>query len=452
MRAKAGLKSTMAINPFETAKEQLQKAAETAKLDKDKIEQLKSPDRYVEVSIPVKMDSGEQKVFTGFRSQHNNARGPYKGGIRYHQQVNLDEVRALSFWMSFKNAVVNVPFGGGKGGIIVNPKELSVGELERLSCGYVRKIYPIIGPEMDVPAPDVNTTGQIMGWMLDEYQKCSGKKSMATFTQHQNQEYQEYLDKKDTPAQCKTAYWLRNFGAGFTGKSLDNGGSQGREEATGFGGMYVFEEVVKSKVVDLAKNAGIAVQGFGNVSTFFAQAAEKRGFKVVALSDSKGGIYNPDGLNFEKVLAHKKSTGALKNFAGAKNISNEELLQLPVDVLVPAALENVLTGDNAAKIKAKLIVEMANGPTTPAADMVFATKNITVIPDILANSGGVCVSYYEWYQNMHNEKWGKEQVLQKLSAQIKQAYVDVLAVKNKYHTTFRVAAYILAAQRIIEKM
>jgi glutamate dehydrogenase/leucine dehydrogenase len=408
----------MIINPFETAKEQLQKAAELAGLDKDKVEQLKHPDRYVEVSIPVKMDSGEQKIFTGFRSQHNNARGPYKGGIRYHQQVNLDEVRALSFWMSFKNAVVNVPFGGGKGGVIVNPKELSAGELERLSRGYVKKIFPIIGPETDVPAPDVNTTGQIMGWMLDEYQKLSGNKSMAT----------------------------------FTGKSLDNGGSQGREEATGFGGVYVFEEVIKSKAVNLHAGATVAIQGFGNVSTFFAQAAERLGYKVVALSDSKGGIYNPEGLSFEKVLSHKKSGGALKDFAGAKNISNSELLELPVDVLVPAALENVLTGDNAAKVKAKLIIEMANGPTAPAADMVFASRGIVVIPDILANSGGVCTSYYEWYQNMNGESWSREQVLEKLSAQIKQAYSDVLEQKDKHSCTFRTAAYILAAQRIIEKM
>lgn len=406
------------INPFETAKAQLEQATEIAKLDADKVVRLKTPDRYVEVSIPIKMDDGSQKIFIGFRSQHNNARGPYKGGIRYHQQVSLDEVRALSFWMSFKNAVVDVPFGGGKGGIIVNPKELSASELERLSRGYVKKIYPIIGPKMDVPAPDVNTTGQIMGWMLDEYQKCSGNKSMAT----------------------------------FTGKSLDNGGSQGREEATGFGGVYVFEEAVKSKTVDIPAGSTVAIQGFGNVSTFFAQAIEKLGYKVAALSDSKGGIYNPEGLSFEKVLAHKKSSGALKDFASAKNISNSDLLELPVDVLVPAALENVLTGDNAAKIKAKLIIEMANGPTTPAADMVFASKNIVVIPDILANSGGVCVSYYEWYQNMNTESWNKEQVLEKLSKQIKQAFADVLEIKNKYNTTFRIAAYILAAQRIIEKM
>ena len=406
------------INPFDSAKSQLQKAADVAKLDKDKVEQLKHPDRYVEVSIPVKMDSGAQKIFTGFRSQHNNARGPYKGGIRFHQDVNLDEVRALSFWMSFKNAVVNVPFGGGKGGIIVNPKELSVSELERLSRAYIDKIYPIIGPEVDVPAPDVNTTGQIMGWMLDEYQKRSFNSSKAT----------------------------------FTGKALDNGGSQGREEATGYGGVYVFEEVLKSQAANVSMGGKVAIQGFGNVSTFFAKACEKLGYKVVALSDSKGGIYNPEGLPFEKVLAHKKATGALKDFTGSKNITNAELLELPVDVLVPAALENVLTKDNAEKIQAKLIVEMANGPTAPEADAIFDQKGVVVIPDILANSGGVCVSYYEWYQNMKGLSWSKEEVLEKLSKQIKLAFADVHERQKKYSTSFRTAAYVLAAERIISAM
>jgi glutamate dehydrogenase (NAD(P)+) len=405
-------------NPFETAKSQLEAAAKLANLDKDKVEQLKNSDRYVEASIPIKMDNGLQRIFTGFRSQHNNARGPYKGGIRYHQDVSLDEVRALSFWMSFKNAVVNVPFGGGKGGIIVNPKELSLGELERLSRGYVKKMSPIFGPEMDVPAPDVNTNGQIMGWMLDEYQKITGSKSMAT----------------------------------FTGKSLDNGGSEGREEATGFGGVYVFEEVVESKVVGLPQVSKIAIQGFGNVATFFAQAAEKLGYKIVALSDSKGGVYNAQGLNLIEAMAHKKTTGALKDFGGAKNITNEELLEVECDVLVPAALENVLTEKNADKIKARLIIEMANGPTTPEADAVFAKKGITTIPDILANSGGVCTSYFEWYQNMHDEKWTKDQVLEKLSKQIKLAFADTSATRNKYNTTFRNAAYVLAAERIIAAM
>lgn len=405
-------------NPFETAKAQLEAAAKVAGLDKDKVEQLKYPDRYVEACIPVKMDSGVQKIFTGFRSQHNNARGPYKGGIRFHQDVNLDEVRALSFWMSFKNAVVNVPFGGGKGGVIVNPKELSVGELERLSRGYVQKMHPLFGPEMDVPAPDVNTTGQIMGWMLDEYQKQSGNKSMAT----------------------------------FTGKSLDNGGSQGREEATGFGGVYVLEKILDNKILDISKGNKVAIQGYGNVASFFAKAAKDLGFVIVALSDSKGGIYNADGLDLEKVAAHKKSSGGLKDFAGAKNITNAELLELPVDVLVPAALENVLTQENAEKIKARLIVEMANGPTTGEADVIFEKKGVVVIPDILANSGGVATSYFEWYQNMKDEKWNKEQVLEKLSKLIKQAFADVYERQKKYSTTFRTAAYILASERIIEAM
>ena len=408
----------MNINPFETAKDQLQQAAEIAKLDKNKVEQLLHPDRYVEVSIPVMMDNGEQKTFTGFRSQHNNARGPYKGGIRYHQQVSLDEVRALSFWMSFKNAVVNVPFGGGKGGVIVNPKELSEGELERLSRGYVKKMYLLFGPELDVPAPDVNTTGQIMGWMLDEFEKLTGKKAPAT----------------------------------FTGKSLDNGGSQGRTEATGFGGVYVFTEALKAKAAKVSEGGSVAIQGFGIVASYFARAAKNLGFKVVALSDSKGGIYNADGLDIEKVEAHKKSAGMLKGFKGAKDIPNEQLLELECDVLVPAALENVLTGDNADKIKAKLIIEMANGPTTKEADAVFAKKNIIVIPDILANSGGVATSYYEWYQNMHKESWSKDQVLKKLETQMIQAFADVFKVRNKYKTSFRNAAYILAAKRIIEKM
>jgi glutamate dehydrogenase/leucine dehydrogenase len=408
----------MSVNPFESAKSQLAKAAKIANLDNNKVLQLMRPDRYVEVSIPVVMDNGQQKIFIGFRSQHNNARGAYKGGIRFHQDVNLDEVRALSFWMTFKNAVVNVPFGGGKGGVIVNPKELSIAELEKMSRGYVKKMAPIFGPEIDVPAPDVNTNGQIMGWMLNEYQKLSGNQSKAT----------------------------------FTGKSLDNGGSQGREEATGFGGVYVFEEVVKSKVVDLPAGSSIAIQGFGNVATFFAQAAIKLGYKVVALSDSKGGIYNAEGLDYEKVMAHKKTTGALKDFIGAKNISNEELLELPVEILVPAALENVLTEQNAEKIKAKLIIEMANGPTTPEADSIFEKNGVVVIPDILANSGGVATSYFEWYQNMHNEVWDKDQVLEKLSKLIKQAYYDVLEKRQQYNTSFHSAAYILATERIITAM
>ena len=416
-------------NPFETAVKQLEAAAAIANLDKNKIERLKNPDRYIEASIPVVMDSGEQKIFKGFRSQHNNARGPYKGGIRYHQQVDLDEVRALSFWMTFKNACIDVPFGGSKGGIIVNPKELSQTELEKLSRGWVRKMYRVLGPEVDVPAPDVNTNGQIMEWMVDEYRKLTN-------------------DPKSS--------------AVFTGKPLGKGGSEGREEATGFGGFYVLEALLQNfsplargnvpSASEGQKGLAIAVQGFGNVAIFFAQLAAERGFKVVAVSDSQGGVVNMLGLDLKQAREHKKQTGALKDFPGAQNISNAELLELDVDILAPAALENVLTKDNAEKIKAKLILELANGPTTREADEIFDRRGIPVIPDILANSGGVCVSYYEWYQNMYPEKWSKEQVLEKLEKQIKKAFADVATVGEEYKTTFRSAAYILAAKRIMAKM
>lgn len=404
-------------NPFETAKHQLTEAAKIAGLDANKIERLKNPDRYTEISIPVVMDNGEQQIFTGFRSQHNNARGPYKGGIRYHQNVSLDEVRALSFWMSFKNAVVNVPFGGGKGGIIFDPKLVSETELEKISRGFVQKLYRLIGPEVDVPAPDVNTGGQIMGWMLDEYEKLTNTKAPAT----------------------------------FTGKALDNGGSEGRTEATGFGGGYILREAIKNNLVATDKKT-IAIQGFGNVATYLAEAVKDMDFKIVALSDSKGGIYKEDGLDLSAVEEHKKQTKALKDFPGSKNISNEELLELDVTVLVPAALENVLTADNADRVKAKFILEMANGPTTPEADVIFAKKGVPVIPDILANSGGVATSYYEWYQNMHTEHWTKEQVLEKLDKQMIQAFADVYEAKQKHNCTFRQAAYIVAAGRIIEAM
>ncbi len=405
------------INPFETAKSQLDAAARLARLDADKIERLKHLDRYVEVSIPVEMDDGKQKIFTGFRSQHNNSRGPYKGGIRYHQDVSLDEVRALSFWMSFKNAVVDVPFGGGKGGIIVNPKESSEGELERLSRGFIRKIYRLLGPELDVPAPDVNTNGQIMGWFLDEYQKLTETKAPAT----------------------------------FTGKNIEDGGSEGRTEATGFGGGIVLREAVKNNLID-SEEKTIAIQGFGNVATYLAESVKDLGFTIVALSDSKGGIYNKQGIDLAAAEEHKKQTGALKDLPGAENITNEQLLELDIAVLVPAALENVLTDDNANNIKAKFILEMANGPTAPEADKIFADKGIVVMPDILANSGGVCTSYYEWYQNMHDEKWTKDEVLKKLEQQMTQAFNDVLEKKNQYNTTLRTAAYILAAERMIKTM
>jgi|SRR5579872_39 len=405
-------------NPFETAISQLERAAKIAGLEKNAVERLKNPDRITLVSLPIALDNGMQKIFQGFRSQHNNSRGPYKGGIRYHQQVSLDEVKALSFWMTFKNAVVNVPFGGGKGGIIVNPKELSETELEKLSRAYVQKLYMIFGPNLDVPAPDVNTNGKIMAWMLDEYEKITGTKAAAT----------------------------------FTGKPLDRGGSEGREEATGFGGGVVLREALRSKVIKTKVGGSVAIQGFGNVASHFAEAIKETGLKIVALSDSKGGIYNPDGIDLIAAEQHKKNTGALNGLAGTKNISNDELLELQVNILVPAALENVLNADNANKIRAELILEMANGPTTPEADQIFEKKNIAVIPDILANSGGVATSYFEWYQNVNAQKWSRSEVLKKLEEQMVSAWSDVLTTQKKYHGTFRDAAYILAASRIIEKI
>ena len=408
----------MTNNPFESAKAQLDAAAKASNADPNIVERLKHPDRYIEVSIPVVMDDGTTlRIFSGFRSQHNNARGPYKGGIRYHQDVNLDEVRALSFWMTFKNAVVNVPFGGGKGGIIVNPKELSEGELERLSRGYMKQMFRNFGPLVDVPAPDVNTTGQIMGWMRDEFEKLTGTTAPGV----------------------------------ITGKSLDDGGSQGRTEATGFGGGYVLREAMNAGLVP-GERKTIAIQGFGNVATYLAEYVKEHGFKIVALSDSKGGIYNENGIDLAAAEAHKQATRALKGLEGSSEISNEELLELDVDVLVPAALENVLTGDNASRIKAKFILEMANGPTTPEADAIFAQNGVMVVPDILANSGGVCVSYFEWYQNQNNETWSKEDVLKKLDERMVAAFADVRAAQEKYSCTMRTAAYIVATERIAEQM
>lgn len=401
-------------NPFKNAIDQLEKAGKIAELDRDFLDRMKTLDRYVEVSIPVTMDNGSQHIFQGFRSQHNNARGPYKGGIRFHPDVNLDEVQALSFWMTFKCAVINVPFGGGKGGIIVDPKILSEKEIENISRGYIKKMYPVLGPKLDVPAPDVNTGEKIMGYMLDEYEKIIDKKAPAT----------------------------------FTGKAISNGGSEGRTEATGFGGGIVVREIIKTGLV--STGATVAIQGFGNVATYFAESMIKQGLKVVALSDSRGGIYNENGIDIALAIAHKKNTGALTSLTGTKNITNVELLLLQVDILVPSALENVLTAENASQVCAKIIVEMANGPTTGSADDIFEKNGVIVIPDILANSGGVATSYFEWYQNMNSEKWQREDVLKKLDDLMVSAWNNIVVIKEKYKTTLRNAAYILAAKRIEE--
>ncbi len=404
------------ISPFKNALEQLANAAEILNLDKAVWEQLKKPQRILSVSVPVMMDNGETKVFDGFRVQYNNARGPFKGGLRYHPQVDMDEVKALAFWMSIKNAVVGVPYGGGKGGIAVDPKKLSKGELERLSRKFIDLIYKDIGPHVDVPAPDVNTTPEIMGWMVDEYSKLVGSFQPAV----------------------------------ITGKPLSMGGSQGREEATGFGGVEILK--VAAKEMKLKKGATVAIQGFGNVGSFFASLAVKSGFKVVAVSDSKGGIYDPKGLDVASVEAHKKTTGSLRGFPGAKEVTNEKLLELPADILVPAALENQIHEGNARRIKARMIVEMANGPTTPEADRILHKKGVWVIPDVLANSGGVATSYLEWTQNLSGFYWAKDEVLSKLTKYMVTAWKEVLATRTEHKTDFRNAAFIIAINKIAVAM
>jgi glutamate dehydrogenase/leucine dehydrogenase len=402
------------VNPFHSAMTQLNKAAQALQLEKEILEVLSRPDRVISVSIPLKLDNGKVVVFDGFRVQYNDARGPYKGGLRYHPQVDMDEVKALAFWMAIKNAVVGVPYGGSKGGVAVNPKNLSKGELERLSRKFIAKLARNIGPQIDVPAPDVNTTPEIMAWMVDEYSKIVGS---------------------FTPAV-------------ITGKPISLGGSQGREEATGFGGVEILK--LAAKHLKLKKSASVAIQGFGNVGYYFALFAQINGFKVVAVSDSKGSIYSPKGLDIKKVSEWKKQMGQLKGYPGTIEVSNEKLLELPVDVLVPAALENQIQANNAKRIRAKLIVEMANGPTTPEGDVVLAKRKITVIPDVLANSGGVATSYLEWSQNLSGQYWSKQEVLKKLEKFMSEAWNNVLTVQNEYKTDFRTASFILAVKRIGE--
>lgn len=402
-------------DPYLNAQSQLRSVAKLIKADEEIINKLSIPDKLLTLSLPVRMDNGSIRTFIAYRSQHNNSRGPYKGGIRYHHLVNEAEVKALSMWMSWKCAIADIPYGGGKGGIVVDPRELSAAELERLSRAYVRAIANDIGPDLDVPAPDVNTTPQIMDWMLDEYIKVSGNKSKAT----------------------------------FTGKSVDNGGSLGRTEATGYGGVYVMEELLKAEKVK-KDNLTIAIQGIGNVGYYFASLAHKNGHKIVAISDSKGGIYNTKGIDPKLALEFKQKEGRLSGMEGTKIIGNEQLLELKVDVLVPSALENVINADNASKVQAKYIIEMANGPITPEADEILFSKKILSVPDVLANSGGVTVSYFEWYQNIHNEKWSKQDVLKKLKGNITRAFKQTYTKRKELGVNMRMAAYALAVAKIIE--
>lgn len=404
------------LNPFEIAQRQLDEAAKRLELDPGLHDLLRWPMREFHVRIPVRMDNGSVRVFPGFRVQYNNARGPCKGGIRFHPEETVDTVRALAAWMTWKTAVVDLPLGGGKGGVICNPKEMSARELERVSRGYIRALGHYIGPDVDVPAPDVYTTPQVMAWMLDEYEKIAGRSAPGV----------------------------------ITGKPLPLGGSAGRGDATARGGMYCTREAGKALGIDL-KGAPAAIQGYGNAGQFAHTLGEELlGLKVVAVSDSQGGIYNPNGLAAKDVMAHKDKTGSVKGFAGAKPISNADLLELDVVVLFPAALENQITAANAGRIKAKVVAELANGPTTPEADAALHTNKVYVIPDFLCNAGGVTVSYFEQVQNAYNFYWDVAEVHQRLDRKMTTAFhaVHKMAQEHKVHN--RLGAYLVSVQRVAE--
>ncbi len=408
--------STASINPFEVALKQLDEAAKLIKLDKGLHQVLANPKRVLTVSLPVKMDNGEIRVFTGFRSQHNDARGPYKGGIRYHPQVTIDEVKALSMWMTWKCAVADIPYGGGKGGIICNPKEMSIGELERMTRRYAYAIADIIGPHTDIPAPDVYTGGKEMAWIMDTYSALKGN-----FVQPEV----------------------------ITGKPIAIGGSLGRNEATGRGLAFTVREAAKKLKLNM-KAATVAVQGFGNAGQFASQLVEEQGATVIAASDSRGGIYNKSGMQVAALRRHKDKTGSVVGFPGAKSISNDELLETECTILIPAALENQITGKNAGKVKAKLVAEAANGPTTPEADDILYKNKILNIPDILANGGGVTVSYFEWLQNLRREYWTEAEVNERLDRNITKSFLDTFATSEKYGVNLRKASTVLAVNRVVE--
>ncbi len=405
-------------NPFEISQKQLDACAKLIDLDAGTLAVLREPLREFHVSLPVRMDDGSVKVFKGFRVQYNDAKGPTKGGIRFHPDETIDTIRALAAWMTWKCALADLPLGGGKGGVICNPREMSQGELERLSRAYAQSVCHFIGPERDIPAPDVYTNAQTMAWIMDECCKISGKSQ---------------------------------FGI-VTGKPIAVGGSAGRDDATARGGMYTIREAAKELGIDL-KKATVAIQGYGNAGYFAASLCNTLfGSKILAVSDSKGGIFNKEGLNPEEIAAYKRETGSVINYPGATPISNEDLLELEVDILVPSALENVITGANAANIKAKIIAELANGPTTPEADDVLQRNGVHVIPDFLCNAGGVVVSYFEMVQNFYMYYWSKEQVHDLLDKKMTAAYHSVLDAAKKYSTHMRLAAYTVAVQRVAEAM
>jgi len=397
-------------------------AANTLKLKTSILQELKTPHRFIKFQIPVLMDNGETKIFIGFRSQHNNALGPYKGGIRFHQSINAQSINTLSQLMTWKCAVVNIPFGGAKGGVIVNPFKLSRGELEKLTRGYVKGIFPWIGPRKDIPAPDLNTNPQIMAWMADEYSR---------------------LKNKDSPA-------------AFTGKPKEEGGLWGRKEATGYGGVVILKKLCK-KINLKPKKTTLAIQGFGNVGYNFAYFAYKQGYKILAVSEQTGGIYVKEGLNPKRTLRCKEAKGKIAgcycvnsvcNVNYGKRITNKELLEMDVDILIPAAIENVITKKNAAKIKASYIIEMANSPVTNQAEKILRKRKIKLIPDILANAGGATASYFEWLQAKEKKSWKKEKVFAELSDILIKAFDQVWKIAKRKKIDLRKAAYILAISRV----
>jgi glutamate dehydrogenase (NAD(P)+) len=404
------------LNPFEIAQRQLDTAAEILRLDPGLHAFLREPIRELHVSLPVRMDDGTVKVFKGFRVQYNDARGPCKGGIRFHPEETIDTVRALAAWMTWKSAILDLPLGGGKGGVVCNPKSMSKGELERLSRAYIRQVGRILGPQMDIPAPDVYTDAQIMSWMMDEFSAMHGY----------------------------------NVPGVITGKPLCLGGSCGRSDATARGGMYAVREAAKVLGIDL-KGKTAAIQGYGNAGHFAHELAQELlGLKVVAVSDSKGGVYNENGLDLEEVIAHKGKTGSVVDLPGHSNITNQELLVLDVTVLFPAAMENQVTGQNAADVKAKILAELANGPTTPEADDILGGNGVFVVPDFLCNAGGVTVSYFEQVQNAYNYYWPIEEVYEKLDEKMTAAFHSMHEMAQAYKVRNRVAAYLVAVSRVAE--
>ncbi|HZS48269.1 MAG TPA: Glu/Leu/Phe/Val dehydrogenase [Blastocatellia bacterium] len=401
------------LNPFTIAQQQFDMAADLLGLDDGLRQVLKNPKRQLIVSIPVKMDDGRIEVFEGYRVQHNIARGPAKGGIRYHPNVTLDEVKALAAWMTWKCATVNIPYGGGKGGIRLNPRDLSQSELERMTRRFAAEIAPIIGMHIDIPAPDVYTNSQTMAWIMDTISMITGSAQTGI----------------------------------VTGKPLELGGSKGRNEATARGCQFVTRQACKVKGVDL-KGAPTVIQGFGNAGSIAAQLLSEDGAKIIAVSDSQGGIFNSKGLNIEAVLKHKEENGSVVGFSGSDSVTNAELLELDCDILVPAALENQITAENADRIKARIVAEAANGPTTPAADEVLFEKGSMVLPDILANAGGVSVSYFEWVQDQYGFFWTEEEVNRYLERTMTDAFQSVHANAEKYKVNMRIGAYTLAVGRV----